>query len=281
MEASNVDATLPVLLFRTGTHWSFQNEGSGLFLTVASDSSHPAEKLIQSTFRNHGGTQKFLVVDSDEYSTLYPKSALGLLAIAHGSRTPNALLVQATPDDTASQQFDFADAGNGFVNLVSVATGLVIGISNGSTQWDAKTVQWTSSGSQDQQFQLLPASLGQAQLSAADLAANGNAILNAMRKFCPEVRLNPFESYFPIDVNTYVHASQVTPCARSRHWHGSSRSARRARWRDSREVEMGRHHAHRRRCRVTAGLVAERSLRAALSGIGSWHRIVDTAEWDG
>lgn len=187
---------------------SIRNRKSGLLLAVSGGSVKRGAELVQWP-ADGSEAQRFLVVgDRSTGCMILPKASVKVLGIANGSVEPGADVIQWHPDGAANQRFGLSDPDPGFTEITSPVSGLVLGIADSSSAPAARAVQWTSTGAADQQFQLKPVSLAHQQLTATDLAENP-ALFEAMRTYCPELRLHPMERYFPDDIGHFIAGSLV------------------------------------------------------------------------
>jgi len=186
----------------------FRNKKSNMLLAIAGGSVEPGAQLIQ--WPDDGSdAQCFLCVgDPEDGYMILPKATVKLLGIQDGSVAPGAPVVQWFPSGAPDQQFGLKDAGSGFATIMSRPSGLVLGILGGSVLQGEKVVQWNDTGAPDQRLWLTQVSRAIRQLDADDLRP-GSPLLEAMLRFCPELRLHPLERYFPDGIENLLGLSQV------------------------------------------------------------------------
>lgn len=79
--------------------------------------------------------------------------------------TPGTAVVQATADDSRTQEWAFRPAGAGLYTITDKASGLRLGISGGSTESGAPALVESAAGSPDQLWQLIPDGSGHYKLA--------------------------------------------------------------------------------------------------------------------
>jgi hypothetical protein len=98
--------------------------------------------------------------------TLTARHSGKLLDVYNAAATDDADIVQWAANGQTNQQWQFRDAGGGYVTIVSVNSGKCLDVHNAATTDGARVTQWTCGTGTNQQWQLRDAGGGYVQLVA-------------------------------------------------------------------------------------------------------------------
>ncbi|MBB6550196.1 RICIN domain-containing protein [Nonomuraea rubra] len=104
------------------------------------------------------------VIDPAAYYQIVSRHSGKAIDIAGQSTADGAAVQQQTRAGQASQQFQFADAGNGHYKLRARHSGKVMDIASASTANGANVVQWTDNGGTNQHFRVVDTDSGYVKL---------------------------------------------------------------------------------------------------------------------
>jgi hypothetical protein len=89
-----------------------------------------------------------------------------LLDVYNASTADDATIVQWAANGQPNQQWQFRDAGSGYVNLVSVNSGKCLDVHSAATTDGARVVQWTCNSGTNQQWRVEDLGTGYVRLIA-------------------------------------------------------------------------------------------------------------------
>src|SRR4051812_45695705 len=97
-------------------------------------------------------------IDLSAHYQLTARHSGRVLAVAGGSPSDGAVIVQQAGSSATSQQFQFVDAGGDYYRLRARHSGKVIDVSARSTADGADVVQWADNGGTNQQWSVVDTS---------------------------------------------------------------------------------------------------------------------------